>query len=111
MSTVIQFILEFLNGNLRVQIQSILKILLFNRALSIKMLYFIYGHVTTVHVGVSTEIVGYRCSEYSEYYRSNRPSQLEYSLVYTSTLLLFILEFQRKYDGTDTVDIENIVVQ
>jgi hypothetical protein len=28
-----------------------------------------------------------------------------------TTLLQFILEFQRKLEGTDTVDIENIVVQ
>jgi hypothetical protein len=28
-----------------------------------------------------------------------------------ATLLQFILEFQRKFDGTDTVDIENIDVQ
>jgi hypothetical protein len=99
------------NGNLRVQIQWILIILSLSKALWIKMLYSIYGHVTTVYIGVLTEIWGYRYSGYWEYWRSISPSQLEYCFTYMSTLIQFVLEFQRKYEGTDTVTIENIVVQ
>jgi hypothetical protein len=73
------------NGNLRVQIQSILKILSINRALWIKMLFCIYGHVTTFYIGNSAEIWWYRFSGYWEYWRSIRPSQLEYCFVYMST--------------------------
>jgi hypothetical protein len=99
------------NGNLRVQIQWILKILTFNKALKIKILYCIYGQVTSIHIGDSTEIWGDRYSGYWKYWRSRRPTQLEYFIVYTAMLQLFILECQRQIEGTDTVEIENIDVQ
>jgi hypothetical protein len=129
-------------GNLRVQIQWT-----FNKAITIRILFCIYVHVTLVHVGVSTEIWGYRYSGNWDYWLWVRPSKLKVYIVYMSTLIQFllqfqrncrlqiqwilkirlsqleycfvnmftliqfILEFQRKFEGTDTVDIENIDVQ
>jgi hypothetical protein len=40
-----------------------------------------------------------------------KASKLENNFVYMATLLQFILEFQRKFKGIDTVDIDNIDVQ
>jgi hypothetical protein len=98
------------NGNCRVQIQWILSILTFNKAITIRILFCIYVHVNSVLIRVSTEISGYRYSGYLKYCRLIRPLGLKCCIMYRVTLLQCILEFQRKYEGTDTVDIENIDV-
>jgi hypothetical protein len=41
----------------------------------------------------------------------NKARTIRKLFVYMATLLQIILEFQRKFDGTDTVEIENIDVQ
>jgi hypothetical protein len=73
-------------------------------------MFCIIGHVNTVHIGVPKEIGGYRYSGYWEYWRSIRPFGLKCGVVYMVTSLHLILEFQRKFGGTDPVDIENINV-
>jgi hypothetical protein len=86
-----------LNGNVSLQIQWILIILTFNKAHWNRMLYWRDGHVTTVHIGDSAKMCVYRYSWYWQYWHSIRTSELEYCIKYMATLLLFILEFQRKY--------------
>jgi hypothetical protein len=41
----------------------------------------------------------------------NKARTIRKLFVYMATLIQFILEFQRKLEGTDIVDIENIDVQ
>jgi hypothetical protein len=63
MATLQQFIFELqrkLKGTDTVDIEDIE----FTKALKIRILYCIYGQVTTTHIGVSTEIRGYRYSGY-----------------------------------------------
>jgi hypothetical protein len=110
MVTSLQFILKIQRKYEGIDTVDI-EILRFNKALKNGILYCIYGYVTEVHIGGSSEIWLYRYSGYWEYWRSIRPSKLEYCSVYMSTEIQFILEFQRKYEGTNTVDIENFDVQ
>jgi hypothetical protein len=41
----------------------------------------------------------------------SKASKLKWCIVYMATLLQFILEFQLKLEGTDSVDIDNIDVE
>jgi hypothetical protein len=93
------------NGNVSVQIQRILTIMTFNKALWIRMLYWRDGKYTTVNIGVSTEMSEYRYSGYWQYWRSISPTELECCTLKLAKTLRFILEFE----GNVSVQIQRIL--